>query len=83
MKTTAIVVDIDNTLLSQNKRKQAILKSLFDIDISMSEIEQDFNLNSILLKIAKEKNMNWMRLKLDFLKNFLGKNLILRNILNA
>lgn len=74
MKSNVIVVDIDNTLLTQNKRKQIILKSLFNKDVSISEIVEDFSLNNILEKIAKERNSDSMEVKNTFSKEFFGEN---------
>lgn len=58
MKSRAIIIDIDNTLLTQTKRKHAIIQSLFCEDISTTEIEQDFNLGTVLSRIAEKNNLD-------------------------
>lgn len=68
-----IIVDIDNTLLTQNKRKQAILRDLFHVEIPISEIEKDFNLSGILLKISKEAGLDLNEVKDKFSQVFFGK----------
>lgn len=65
-----ILVDIDNTLLSQNRRKQKILFDLFSIEISIQEISKDFSLERTLEKIADKKKLAYNDAKNMFEEKF-------------
>ena len=54
MRKKAIVVDIDNTILSQAPRKKIIIKELFNIDVTVASIEEDFELESVLSDVAEK-----------------------------
>lgn len=73
MKSRAIIIDIDNTLLTQTKRKHAIIQSLFCEDISTTEIEQDFNLGTVLSRIAEKNNLDLAYTKDTFANSFFGE----------
>lgn len=66
----AILVDIDNTLLSQNRRKQKILMDVFGEWISIQDISRDFSLMTVIENIAKAKNLDYGRAKADFESKF-------------
>lgn len=70
MKEKAIVIDVDNTLLTQSKRKQAILKDLFGRVVPINEIEEDFDLSKILQGIADSEKKDLGEIKTAFAKNF-------------
>ncbi len=52
-----VLVDIDNTILSQNKRKQVIIKHLFNLDYSLAEINADFSLLKILKDVERKTGL--------------------------
>ena len=54
MVNKIIVVDIDNTILSPNLRKQKIIQELFGKSIELDRINSDFSLNGILTEIADD-----------------------------
>lgn len=49
-----IVVDIDNTIVSQAKRKQKIVLKLFDKNIDTAEFIKDYSMNSIIYNYLSE-----------------------------
>lgn len=48
MRRPCIIVDLDNTLIDTAYRKQLILKDKFSIDVTINQIRDDFELNTIL-----------------------------------
>lgn len=57
-KRPLIIVDIDNTILNNDKRKQAILKERLERKIGLSEIRREYNLTRILAD-KKVKEQFW------------------------
>lgn len=65
-----ILVDIDNTLLSQNRRKQKILFDTFGVEISLEKISRDFSLETTIKGIAHKKEIDYQKAKADFEAKF-------------
>lgn len=67
-----ILVDIDNTIISQNKRKQKIIKELFGSYISLAEINADYSLVNVIKKVAVEKGFDQKETLAKFNEAFFG-----------
>lgn len=61
-----IVVDIDNTLLSQVRRKQKILEDVFGQTVTIQEIQEDFSLETVVRKISEVLSLNYVEAKKAF-----------------
>lgn len=72
MKPKAIIIDIDNTLLTQNKRKQVILEKLFGVAIPISQIENDYDMSGVFEQIATQLSCDLNEIKSMFLKEYSG-----------
>lgn len=47
-----IVVDIDNTIISQGERKRALVKKLFKIELPVERFKKDYSMESIITEIS-------------------------------
>jgi len=74
-----IIVDIDNTILNNDRRKQAILRQKFNKTVELDEIEKDYCLSHVLAD-EKERQEFWR----DFFSNdFLRFDEPVRNAANV
>ena len=68
-----IIVDIDNTILTQNVRKQVIIEKLFKIRIALSEINDDFSLDQVLKTVAEKVGLSEKEVENQFNEVFFGE----------
>ena len=57
-KITTIIVDIDNTILNNDRRKQEILRQRLNKEVTLATIRTDYNLDRILVD-EKERREFW------------------------